>query len=139
MQLHKSQDNHIVAQCYAKHLDGKPGGHTAHRLLHTDYHSRRRIMGEPLTVLDSGTGRSCWCRCAWAQVALCAARNPCCSRWWTTSKPQCLDELVEVQATFCFERCDRGPTVHVGQRDPGALHAGNGVSVIETQLAAVTG
>ncbi len=25
-----------------------------------------------------------------------------------------LDDAVEVQATFCFEHCDRGPTVRVG-------------------------
>jgi NADH-quinone oxidoreductase subunit G len=27
-----------------------------------------------------------------------------------------LDEMVEVRATFCFERCDRGPTIQVGQQ-----------------------
>ena len=45
MQLHKSQDNHMVAECYAKYLE-RPGSHTAHKLLHTDYQNRRRISGE---------------------------------------------------------------------------------------------
>ena len=35
MQLHKSQDNHMVTECYAKYLE-QPGSHTAHKLLHTD-------------------------------------------------------------------------------------------------------
>lgn len=26
-----------------------------------------------------------------------------------------LDDTVDVQATFCFEHCDRGPTVRVGE------------------------
>ena len=52
MQLHKSQDNHIVAECYADYL-GEPGGPTAHRLLHTTYQNRRRILGDPLVLLDN--------------------------------------------------------------------------------------
>ena len=39
LQLHKSQENHLVAECYDKHL-GEVGGHEAHRLLHTGYQSR---------------------------------------------------------------------------------------------------
>jgi len=27
-----------------------------------------------------------------------------------------LDDTVEIQATFCFEHCDRGPTVRVGEQ-----------------------
>lgn len=26
------------------------------------------------------------------------------------------DGIVGVEATFCFENCDRGPTVHVGEQ-----------------------
>ena len=52
MQLHKSQDNIVVQECYAKYLDG-PGSHAAHELLHTSYQTRRRIEGESLVVLDS--------------------------------------------------------------------------------------
>ena len=45
MELHKSQENHFVTECYQKHL-GEIGGQNAHRLLHTHYHNRRRIAGE---------------------------------------------------------------------------------------------
>ena len=27
-----------------------------------------------------------------------------------------LDDTVEIQATFCFEHCDRGPTVRIGEQ-----------------------
>jgi NADH-quinone oxidoreductase subunit G len=29
---------------------------------------------------------------------------------------QGLDGVVGVEATFCFENCDRGPTVHIGEQ-----------------------
>jgi NADH-quinone oxidoreductase subunit G len=38
-QLHKSQDNVMVSECYQKHL-GEVGGHKAHHLLHTKYKKR---------------------------------------------------------------------------------------------------
>ena len=45
LQLHKSQDNIFVTECYAKFL-GEIGGEKAHHLLHTSYQSRRRITDE---------------------------------------------------------------------------------------------
>ena len=45
LQLHKSQDNVFVTECYAKFL-GEIGGEKAHHLLHTQYQSRRRIDEE---------------------------------------------------------------------------------------------
>ena len=57
MQLHKSQDNHMVAECYAKYLE-EPGSRAAHKLLHTAYQNRRRISGDTLVVLDDEGGGS---------------------------------------------------------------------------------
>ncbi len=113
MQLHKSQDNHIVAQCYAEHL-GEPNGPTAHRLLHTTYQNRRRIMGEPLVLLDNGENDK-------VQVSVCVGTS-CFVRGSQALLKQLVeyiegrdwDDMVEVQATFCFEHCDRGPTVRIG-------------------------
>ena len=115
MQLHKSQDNHMVVECYAKHLEA-PGSHTAHRLLHTTYQNRRRIVGDPLVLLDNDNqkklcvsvcvGTSCFVR--GSQTLLKSLVD-----YLETHE---LDEQVEVRATFCFERCDRGPTIQVGSR-----------------------
>ena len=115
MQLHKSQDNHIVAECYTKHLGGHAGSHKAHELLHTAYQSRRRILGEPLTILDVGprtklpvsvcVGTSCFLRGSQALLKSLVDHV----------EAEGLEDRVEVQATFCFEKCDCGPTVHVGR------------------------
>jgi NADH-quinone oxidoreductase subunit G len=115
MQLHKSQDNHMVAECYARHLE-QPGSKTAHRLLHTTYQNRRRIVGEPLVILDNDRRQK-------LEVSVCVGTS-CFVRGSQSllkglveyHEAQGLDEMVEVRATFCFEHCDRGPTVQVGQR-----------------------
>jgi NADH-quinone oxidoreductase subunit G len=52
LQLHKSQENPYVAQVYKSMLN-EPNSKEAHKLLHTCYHSRRRIEGQEL---DFGQG-----------------------------------------------------------------------------------
>ena len=52
LQLHKSQDNVFITECYAKFL-GEIGGEKAHHLLHTTYQSRRRIADESLPLMQS--------------------------------------------------------------------------------------
>lgn len=138
MQLHKSQDNHFLAQCYQDHLDGEIGGHSAHRLLHTKYQSRRRIHEQPLTVLDSGptqkllvsvcVGTSCFVR--GSQALLKSLVEYIDSRG--------LDDVVEVQATFCFEKCDRGPTVRVGEHVQEHCTLEMACQLIDAQLAAIS-
>ena len=114
MQLHKSQDNFIVSQCYAEHL-GQPGSPTAHRLLHTTYQNRRRIIEDPLVLVDNDcsqkvpvsvcVGTSCFLRGSQSLL----------KRLADFIESRDLDNMVDIQATFCFEHCDRGPTVRVGE------------------------
>ena len=54
LQLHNSQDNVFIADCYSRFL-GEVGKGKAHELLHTEYQSRRRLPEEILPVLH-GTG-----------------------------------------------------------------------------------
>lgn len=111
MQLHKSQENHVVAQCYARHL-GEPGGPAAHRMLHTSYQNRRRIHGDSLLLLNGGgklrvsvcVGTSCFIRGSQALL----------KRLTDHVAGGDLSDKVEIEATFCLENCRRGPTVRVG-------------------------
>jgi NADH-quinone oxidoreductase subunit G len=56
LQLHKSQDNVVVTECYAKFL-GDIGGEKAHHLLHTSYQSRHRIVDEVLPLMQARGSR----------------------------------------------------------------------------------
>ena len=113
LQLHKSQDNHVVTRCYAETL-GEPNSPVAHDLLHTHYRSRRRIDGAGVALTGAGTdrlpvrvcvGTSCFVRGSQA-ILQTLLRD---------IEADGLETRVDLQATFCFEACNRGPTVSVGE------------------------
>ena len=51
MQLHKSQDNYMVQECYNECMEGKAGSHEAHHTLHTNYQNRCQIFDARVPVL----------------------------------------------------------------------------------------
>jgi NADH-quinone oxidoreductase subunit G len=112
LDLHKSQENHHVTEMYQTYL-GEIGGRKAHHLLHTHYQNRRRIADERLVFGDGPEGEK-------LKVSVCAGTN--CflkgSQEVIRDVLQCVDaqglqDQVEVSASFCFEKCDQGPTVRV--------------------------
>jgi len=112
LELHKSQENPYVEELYADHL-GEIGGHKAHELLHTGYRSRKRISDEDLTFYETGTdnlevnvcfGTSCFLK--GSQKVLQGVLD--------YLRANELENRVNVSASFCFEQCDRGPTVKIG-------------------------
>lgn len=116
LQMHAAQDNHMVAECYERHLDG-PGSPEAHALLHTGYHSRRRIADEAISLVGGDdeaerlavrvcVGTNCYLR--GSQDILIRVMN------WV--EEQQLQDSVEVGATFCFENCGHSPNARVGDR-----------------------
>jgi len=113
-ELRDTRDNPFVPKFYADILGGKPGGHEAHELLHTHYASKKRIQDTSIPLVRGGkaekvavkvcVGTSCFLRGSQAVLRdLLAA-----------VESEGLQDYVDVSATFCSERCDRGPTVHVG-------------------------
>ncbi|MDP4267141.1 MAG: [FeFe] hydrogenase, group A [Bacteroidota bacterium] len=123
LQLHKSQENPYIKELYNKVL-GEPGSHIAHELLHTDYSGRKRIEESPLNIRNTNHPK--------IEVSVCVGTN-----CFIKGSQQILkeimnyvvenrlqdivgfegldkhDEMVDVQATFCFEKCNRGPVVKV--------------------------
>lgn len=134
LQLHKSQDNHLVAECYQREL-GEIGGPTAHELLHTKYHSRRRICGQTLVFQDDNrpskltvsvcVGTSCFVRGSQALL----------ERLIRRIQAEGLQDQVDVEATFCFEKCDRGPSVRIGHELVHHCDLEKAWNAIQTQLA----
>ncbi len=136
LQLHKPQDNHLLAETYEKHL-GEVGGPAAHEFLHTKYHSRRRIYGLAIPVVEGGedpqvkvsvcVGTSCFVR--GSQGVLNKIVN--------FVQDEALGHLVEVEATFCTENCERGPTVIVGEKYLFKCTAEDAIAAIQEQLKKV--
>ena len=120
LQLHKSQENPYVIDLY-KNKIGEIGSKNAHQLLHTTYGSRKRIADISLDVRNSTNHK--------IVVSVCVGTN-CYVRgsqdllkklvdYVTQNRLQDIigfeneEETVDVVATFCYEKCDRGPVVRV--------------------------
>ena len=111
-ELRAPQDNPFIHELYEKHL-GKTGGKKAHHMLHTCHKSRRRLDNEPLAVGSVGktpktsvsvcVGTSCFVR--GSQKLLRGIIEHV--------EAKGLRDEVDIAATFCHERCAKGPTVIV--------------------------
>lgn len=112
LQVHRSQENPYLTELYRETL-GEPGGKKAHGLLHTNYHRRRRISkgvsftkpGEKKIEVDVCFGKGCFMK--GSQKLLRALVDDV--------NDQPLAQGVEVKASFCFEKCNHGPVVKIGE------------------------
>jgi len=114
LQVHSSEQNPYIQDLYTRFL-GEIGGHTSHDLLHTHYGKRKRMISEKLTMekpaqvdlkVDVCLGTGCYVR--GAQDLL--------YRLMMWVDKESLGDRVEVSASFCFESCDRGPVVRIGEK-----------------------
>jgi NADH-quinone oxidoreductase subunit G len=116
MPLRKPQDNPFVQKLYDESFAGEEGASKVHHLLHTEYQKRRRIVGDAVTVFAATqadpirvkvcVGTSCYQR--GAQPLLRAIVD------FVRRTGQ--EHRFSVEATFCMEQCDKGPSVTVGDR-----------------------
>lgn len=114
LQLHKSQENPYVVECYEKVL-GEPNSHKAHELLHTHYHSRKRIQDEEVSLLVGTNEKKLVVNvCVGTSCYLRGAQDILSSMVRYIEKHE-LDAQVDVKASFCYEKCDRGPVVTIGE------------------------
>ena len=112
LQLHKSQDNVFITECYAKFL-GEIGGEKAHHLLHTSYQSRHRIADESLPLMESKEADK-------LKVSVCLGTN-CFVKGsqgvlngvLRHAEQNGLEGRIDVRAGFCFEKCEHGPNVMI--------------------------
>lgn len=115
LQLHKSQDNPFVNEVYQSTLE-EVGGHKAHDLLHTSYKSRRRFEDSGISLINGSekdklevsvcVGTSCYLR----------GSQDLLHKMIDHIEDNLMQEKVDVKATFCFENCDKGPSVTIGDQ-----------------------
>lgn len=118
LQLHKSQDNPYVIKCYKDEI-GEIGGHQSHELLHTSYQSRKRICDEGFSLFGVEGEEK-------LQVSICVGMNcylrgsqKLLQKIVNYVREKSIENSVDVRATFCFEKCDNGPNVKVGNKQVG--------------------
>jgi NADH-quinone oxidoreductase subunit G len=118
--LHNAADNPYVKEIYANLLQ-KPNSAIAHKLLHTGYRSRRRILGEDVELTEVAASEK-------VPVSVCIGTN-CYLRGSYDTLRKLIDKAREAglagkldfKATFCFEKCKASPNVQVGDTVYGAI------------------
>lgn len=127
MELRNSSENPFAAEW----IENK----SAHRLLHTTYHAKRRIEDESMEILNAPkeskiadvtvcVGTGCFLRGSRKVIAAIADK--------TTEKDW--NGRVSLKATFCHEICDRGPSVTINGRQYERCDAGKAIALINKVL-----
>ena len=114
-QLHKSQENPCVLELYEKSL-GSVGGRKAHHMLHTHFGARRRIQGQTLELAGGPAGDKLLVKVCMGTSCYLKGSQSLMQRLARHVAEQQWQAQVQPQATFCFEACDRGPTVQIGEQ-----------------------
>ena len=127
--LHNAIDNPFVQETYRKWLKS-PNSSVAHKMLHTHYKHRRRLTGEVID-LQEGAARDK------VQVSVCI--GTCCymagsydtmRKLMDMSEERGLGDRIDFKASFCFENCDKGPSVEVN----GHVHSRVNPDTVESFL-----
>jgi NADH-quinone oxidoreductase subunit G len=133
LQLHKSQDNVFITECYAKFL-GEIGGEKAHHLLHTTYQSRHRISDESLPLMQSKNEDK-------VKVSVCLGTNcflkgsqEVLNGVLRHAEQTGLEGRLDVRAGFCFEKCETGPTVMIDGQHVCGCTAEKAIEVINSRI-----
>ena len=114
LQLHKSQDNPYVSKCYQDHL-GEINGHKAHELLHTKYKSRKRFNDSDFSVFNNTNSKKLEINICMGTSCYLRGAQKLMQKMINHVNENNMEDKVDVRATFCFEKCDKGPNVRVGQ------------------------
>jgi NADH-quinone oxidoreductase subunit G len=108
--LHKSQENPYITELYAQRLEGI-GSEQAHTLLHTHYHSRRRMDQDEMPLVKADGSRKLKVSVCMGTSCYLRGSQTLLQQLISTVEDNGLGHRVQVEASFCFEQCNDGPTV----------------------------
>ncbi len=115
MQLHNSQDNPYINELYEKLLES-PNSHTAHELLHTTYKNRKRIEADGVTLGENHGPDALKVTICFGTSCFVKGAQNILKEVTDFMKKEGIEDKLEIQATFCYEKCDSGPNVQIGDR-----------------------
>jgi NADH-quinone oxidoreductase subunit G len=133
LDLHRSSENHEVTTYYERVL-GDVGGKKAHALLHTTYQSRARIEGASLHLVEGRNAAPLAVKVCVGTSCHVRGAQPLLRKLITQVEAAGIADAVDIQASFCHEACDKGPTVVVGEN---TLHRTTPEQAFAAILAAI--
>ncbi|MDR1925706.1 MAG: [FeFe] hydrogenase, group A [Planctomycetaceae bacterium] len=116
LKLHNPQDNKELTECYKNYFEGEIGGHTAHHLLHTTYQNRRRINGITLPIFNTGSNAKVNITVCIGTSCFAKGSQELLKNIEDFIQAESISDMLQVEATFCTENCDKGPTVVIGNK-----------------------
>lgn len=128
--LHKSQESPVINEFYKEHLE-KLSHDELHDLLHTDYGNRRRIKGQAISLMSAPAGELGVSVCVGTCCYLGGSYDLLQNLMKVVENDPTLHERVKIQATFCFENCQGGPSLKIGDEIIGKMTAADTDKVVE--------
>lgn len=135
LELHKSQENPYVNELYQNFL-GDVGGHKAHALLHTGYKTRKRISDEGVALSGTEGDESVPVNVCFGTGCFLKGSQKLLHDILDHIRNKDLGASVNVSASFCFEQCDKGPTIMVGDTVIQGCTIEKAAAAIEREVAA---
>jgi NADH-quinone oxidoreductase subunit G len=132
--MHKPQNNPFIRESYEKFL-GEINGKKAHSLLHTHYASKKRIFEEGIPVWGNETAADITVKICVGTACYLKHSQKLLHELIEHFNNSNLKEKVDIEATFCMEKCDQGPNVMVNDLLIGNATSGKVIQEITNQLA----
>ena len=114
-QLRTTQSNPFVDQYYREIIKDVPGGHKAHELLHTRYTGKKRIGDLDISLVSGSSKEKVAVKVCVGTNCFLKGSQEILGALIKRVEENGLSGIVSVSATFCSEKCCKGPTVHVGE------------------------
>jgi len=115
MPMHRAQDNPFIHELYEELLT-EPNSHKAHELLHTAYRHRKRIDDDELTISTGDAADRCQIRVCVGTSCYLRGSQDILAKTLQMVEENAWGNYFDIAATFCSEKCDKGPNVTVGDQ-----------------------
>ncbi|MDO4552369.1 MAG: [FeFe] hydrogenase, group A [Bacillota bacterium] len=132
LQFHSSQENPYVQKMYDEGLEG----HKAHSLLHTSYQNRKRIQMDNAVLSGEGEEKALSLTICLGTSCFLRGSQTLYTQLMEYLREKGLEEETSFVASFCKERCERGPVLVVNDKVLERCTLEDATAAIEEALAA---
>lgn len=132
-----SDKNTSLCKVYADWLK-EPNSEVAHNTLHTRYHNRKRITDQDISIEQAIKKPT-------VNIQVCV--GTCCyqqgsydtmDRLYHLVEKNGLSDSVKLSATFCFEKCGKGPNISINGKILSGVHVEDADRIFEEQILPLT-
>lgn len=129
LQFHSAEENPYIRELY----DDDLAGHKAHDLLHTTYQNRKRIQGEDIVLSKGGGDKKLSLTICFGTSCFLRGAQDLYQKLMEHVKEKGILEETEFIASFCGERCEKGPVLAINGKTIEGCTLEKAVAEIERQ------